>query len=431
MQNNKKQFFVLFCMAMFFIACLVYLFVNLSNKGLNYPAYSSLSTEPAGLKAVYESFNKLSGQKVSRSFSEIINMQKTDSAMHVAAGLNLNLLQFMSENRFDKIDSILSKGAFLLMAFQDHNNSVAFGAKDSTKVNVLNKDTLDTTEVNENVSQKDSLSSSPDTLTSKKFSSVLKEWGLGIKSDSSFKKKGFNKETYQSYAYSSLKSMDDSIKWLSNWSFEILSEEWQTIYSKDSLPVIIARAYGDGHLLLSAGSYFLTNEALAFDVSPKLLHFIYKQKSMIIFHESQLGLIKDEGLIKTLSKFNLEGLFVGVLLMMLLYLWKNTFPLITLPAQKRKQEDGLDWKSNGFVHLMVNTFSKKDVIRECIAEWETGAFKNRVDTKKAFNDLNKVDQRLQKDMDEKSKENPNLVKRYNHLHEFLLRTQKTRLIKEK
>jgi hypothetical protein len=149
---------------------------------------------------------------------------------------------------------------------------------------------------------------------------------------------------------------------------------WQTNQVRTGLPVIVERSFGRGTLVLCADSYPFSNEALRRDRQPGLLAWAVGANHRVVFDETHLGVHNDPGVAALARRYRLHGFFGALLVLALLYVWKNTSPFIPPHA-----DDDLDGRSDlvegkdsasGFVNLLRRGIPAGDLLAVCFAEWK-------------------------------------------------------------
>ncbi|MBF0432631.1 MAG: hypothetical protein HQK83_15205 [Fibrobacteria bacterium] len=445
MHSNKRIILTAFCIVVFlFGAGVVFLFQNLSHQGLMFPPYSSLSSEPTGLRGLYESLVRLGTSKVERSFVPLHKMDETTGCTHIVAGMPINALNLLPKHVYASLDSSVKNGAKLVIANPTPTgffNSIMLDAQDSNshKSNQHSQDStgepvdnagvpgIDSGDTGKGVSQLSERDSLAQENIKKTFMdaimqnmiNVYEQWELSMHvlpfaKDSTGKRRSF------AWAYSTNPDYTDSVRWLSPWYFELDTIDWKVLYARDDKPVIISRSYGEGEIILSTDSYLFTNEALAYDPAPGLLHYLTGTKERIVFHETQLGMVKEKNLFALLNRYHLLGFLIAVFVLLLLYIWKSAFPLITLRERNSGETILQDEQAeaSGMYNLIVGALQKKDIIRECVEQWKSGSHLPKRVTELKARELYDADEKLKTVEGLK----PGLVERYNHITKVLNKT---------
>ncbi len=127
-----------------------------------------------------------------------------------------------------------------------------------------------------------------------------------------------------------------------------------------------------GFIVVSLNSDNLSNERLAKEASALIeVPPLIGQNSAIIFDEVHLG-IEDSGSIAALAvHFKLQGLIVGLLLLLALFIWNQSVSFPPPSEAVRKQDTqvtGVDARAT-FAGLIARHLSPQSLMESCVAEW--------------------------------------------------------------
>ena len=141
---------------------------------------------------------------------------------------------------------------------------------------------------------------------------------------------------------------------------------------------MIERSFGSGSLVFSADSFLVSNEALRVERSPHLLARMFDGPAAVVFDEEHHNVREDPGMATLARKYRLQGVAAGLVLLTVLFLWKNSVRFI--PARKSGADEsgvvaGKD-SSEGFVNLLRRTISPSEILGICVGEWRK-AFPHR------------------------------------------------------
>jgi hypothetical protein len=156
--------------------------------------------------------------------------------------------------------------------------------------------------------------------------------------------------------------------------FDQTNGPWRTIYTREpARPVIIERPLGRGTLVLSADSFYFSNEALRRDREPALLAWLVGSSRRVIFDESHLGVQEAPGVATLARRYRLHGLLVGLLLLAGLFVWKNAVSFIPPDEEQRARARGdlVAGKESaaGFVNLLRRNIPGPELLGLCLLEW--------------------------------------------------------------
>ncbi len=416
MFNRKNKGILLFILIILaFLGSMSWIFIRLSLKGLSYPPYSSFSSEPKGLRAIYECYHEFKGLPVIRSFKSFEKFKKDPNTFHIGAALRAQSLDYVPLDAFNSIDSTVKAGSSFLLTIDPASSWFSL----SNTLNEYEKNTDDSTTVDTSSETKNIENSKTDSLSDSLKDSEEDYWEPQVES---FKEKWEfeiehekleNDSVYLSVTPQYTKVIGDSILCKSPFYFRISDTLWQVLAKTDGKPVIIQRTLGKGTLTLSADSYFLTNEALAYHRNTKLLFYLIKKHPNIVFHEAHLGLIEQTGLTDLMNKYGITGIFIGVIILFLLYVWKSSMSIMTLDYSTdiTNIEDKKVFSNLGGLSGMIQKhINKNEIIDTCISEWEKSSYSslyNKSDKSK-INTMNKIEN-----------SSKSQIESYNQIYSFL------------
>jgi len=133
----------------------------------------------------------------------------------------------------------------------------------------------------------------------------------------------------------------------------------------------VERTFGTGTIVLLASCYPLSNEALAGERDTTLIAWALGSNRQVVFVEDDLGLTESGGIVTLARKYHLEGLAGMLLLLLGLFVWKNSTSLLP-PRLESTDEDSVAAKdaSSGLANLLRRNIPAKAVMKTCLEEWE-------------------------------------------------------------
>ncbi len=163
-----------------------------------------------------------------------------------------------------------------------------------------------------------------------------------------------------------------SMTWRARMRFEPEHPAWRTVYtSRDLHPVIVERTLGRGTVVLAADTYFLSNEAMLRDREPALLAWLVGPSRRVVFDEYHLGVGEEHGVATLARKYRLGGLAVVLVVLGLLYLWRNAVAF--LPPDGGEDGAGVTGgieTRDGIISLLRRNIPAARLPAVCLEEWE-------------------------------------------------------------
>lgn len=394
-----------------FIAGVVYLFALRFEKGDIYPAYSSLRSDPLGTKVLYESIDNLQDVSIGRNYKPFYKLQHDSTSSFFYLGADAKLSFLFTEKDMKSLESMISGGGQLLISFIPEQGSRSKNIQEHEGIEADSEDPDISSDRKE-----DNKDDENDPETPLKLVDPAKRWGYDLAGrkltcESDCRKKASGILIANTY------DLPDSILWHSSLYFRSLDASWNTVYAVDGLPVMIERTFGNGKIILSTDTYFLSNEAMLKARYSDLLVWLIGSNRTIIFDETHFGIVERPGISSLFKKYRLHWPGVGLLLLVVLFIWKNSSSLVPPdnPGYGRDITDrGKDYIS-GFVSLLRRHVTPRELLDICYSEWEKT---NRINKKFSSDILNEVNSIIDKETRLPVKQR-NPVKTYQDIYNFL------------
>jgi hypothetical protein len=385
------------------------LFILRFNRGDIYPPYSSLRTDPRGTKILYESLSNYGN--VSRNFKEIETLQTPSSCNLFVLGFPSSYLDIMfSQSELIDMEGMLNSGCRLVMTLAPEAKKLEKEKdeeeEDSSSEKKKKKDEKKT-EAKKEVEKKKNKEHKVPQLISQKWNFSWDFKDLPKDADDKTTPVKVTRTADDTH-------LPDSISWYSGTYFKDLGPEWKVLYSRDSYPVLIERSRGKGSIIIASDTYFLSNEAMFLERHPELLSYLVGEKSNIIFDEMHFGMSENPGVASLLRRYGLETLVFGMILLMALFVWKNSSSLIPRHPYEEKSEriyTNADHES-GFINLLKQNIPPAELLDLCANEW------NKTASRKGAHIASEMAQ-IQNILNEeklKSKNQINLIHTYNRIN---------------
>jgi hypothetical protein len=155
--------------------------------------------------------------------------------------------------------------------------------------------------------------------------------------------------------------------------FQTIHPDWKTIYERVQHPVLIERKFGRGSIVLSAESYFLSNEAMATEPHPALLVWLVGNKKSVIFDEYHHGIASDSGVMYLARKYDLEWFFAALILLALLFIWKSVAPLVSPEQDSAVVPQSGKESMAGLTNLLRRNVPEQQLLSVSFSEWQKSA----------------------------------------------------------
>ncbi len=365
-----------------------------------YPPYSSLRSDPLGTKALYESLDQLPGISVRRFYEQFFKVKDGRNTTFFVLGVGNRLLDWTSETEANDLDTFVKQGGRLVVTFFPENAEGWSARRDKKKQK--NSSAAPPQDVKYETRASDSESPEPkkkemkqrngDDEFSGKMISLKKRWDFKVDyEDLPVDEKGISQAVEVERA-SDIVSLPQQISWHSAIYFTDLYDDWKPIYKRGTNSVIIERTFGRGSIVLVSDSYFLSNEALRKDPQAALLAWVAGSNSQFIFDEAHLGVSEDPGIATLARKYRLHGLVGGLLLLAILFVWKNSISFIPAHPESIDTHDLMAGKDSatGFVNLLRRNVSAADLLSICFSEWKKSGGENRCHTRSKVKRVAKV-----------------------------------------
>jgi hypothetical protein len=389
--NRKIRSLVLPLLALGFLAGIAHLFLQRFEAGDVYPAYSSLRADPLGTKVLYESLEDLDGIAVSRNYLPIPRLRASRDTTLMVVGVPSGALEYVDEAEVRALEAFLVDGGRLVVllypkpfpkAVPKNEDAERGGdedepagkdsAGDDTKTKNKKKPARDATKEKSKPEKDDDEES--------RFVSLFDRWRFKTASDHVPSVPGGDRHP-SARVSAGLTGLSRSVSWHSARWFKDLGEPWRTVYALDERPVLIERSYGQGSIVLSTDSYFVSNEAMLKERHAGLLAWLVGGSGAIVFDETVHGIEESPGVASLGRKYRLHGLFAGIILLALLFVWRHAVSLVP-PRVGTDQPGSTDAATgkdslSGFVGLLRRTIAPRDVLAACIEEWRQTTPKRR------------------------------------------------------
>ncbi len=388
----RKPLLTFFCallLAAVFCYGVARLFVLRYERGDVYPPYSSLRADPLGVKGIYDALDRLPGVDATRNFRPLPKLKPAAPVTLVYAGVTPHAMWESRElSVFDGLVLDGTRAVFTFMPFEgvplpaeekraeDGERAKKEKAREEKKkprgkklgAKHREEAAKKTGDGKKPDDKKDEDEEEPDPNPAISFGEVAKRWGFGFDYLPPDKEKKYARNAVLADEKAKL---EPELTWHTALCFKDLKPEWRVLYRCGEKPVVIERRFGRGSIVLAADSYFISNEAMRAERHPKLLAWLFDGPSALVFDEEHHGVRDDPGIASLARKYRLHGVVAGILLIALLFVWKNAVRFIPAYANDIGDGDVVVGKESaeGFVNLLRRTIKPSEILSICIAEW--------------------------------------------------------------
>ncbi len=136
---------------------------------------------------------------------------------------------------------------------------------------------------------------------------------------------------------------------------------------------------GKGTLVILHNCYWVSNEAMLKNRNPDLLAELIGPTQRIVFDESHLGVIESGSLMALARKYGLGGFALATLLVLALFIWKNSTSLLPPLADSDQAASvvrGRDANA-GFVNLLRRSVPRASLMETAYEQWRATIAMNR------------------------------------------------------
>ena len=414
--HSKIITVLLFLILSLFVYGVVTLFTMRFEKGDVYPVYSSLRTDPLGTKVFYESLNMLKGISTTRNYRAFSQLDDYQHATIFYFGAHSGLLHSMDKGDVESLETVIAKGSRFVILLYPGYTSRCQETTDDTK---QTKDKQKAKDANNSKDTKDEKTSDENRCGYIRCPvSLLDRWGVHIAFQEQFER-GDHAQKDQDSSGAVTYNLPGSVPWNSALYVDEVNDTWNKVYARKEQPVLIERAYGRGTIVIATDTYLVSNEALLKERYPQLLSWFVGNNDTVIFDETHFGIRENPGIAALARKYRLHGLFAGILVLGVLFIWKNSFSLV--PARNASATDneddllvGKDYVT-GLVSLLRKNIASPDILKVCFREWKK-SFPQR--EKEGGEDLKHV-QAIIESHEKQTKKQQDLVQDYQKIHKII------------
>lgn len=357
-----------------------------------YPPYSSLRADPLGARAFYESLDELPGLTVRRHVRTGNTLPEGRNTTLFVAGARVPEMRYLDEDEFKSLERFMFEGGRIVVSLlppemepwlarvEDARQRRRAEERDQSEKKGDRKS--DDRTGGEPPPQKRNQRLDEDEWFGANPISLKERWGVEFDYKNLPRDDAGVGRPVSVRRHADL-NLPEWIAWQTGACFDAPGTNWRTIYRRDDRPVLIERRFGGGSIVLSADSYFLSNEAMRKDRYPELLAWLVGSSGAVLFDETHLGVTEDPGIAALIRKYRLHGLVAGLVVLAGLFVWRNAMSFVPGHDEDAGGTGGdvVTGKESaaGFVNLLRRSIASSELLSVCFAEWKKSCAHGRPD----------------------------------------------------
>lgn len=354
--------------ATLFVLGVIYLFLLRFEAGDVYPPYSSLRADPLGTMAWFESLQRLPGLTVRRDVSSTGKLpeDKDTTYLHLAAEEDDWL--WLPADLLNDIEAFATRGGRLVVTMYPVTGRSLFTPPPAWPITLTNAPATNAPSARSGKkSSKKKSKTSPEDMPNR--ISLRKRWGV------EFARIPLKQSAADTYVAETAENQTDlplpeALAWHSALVLTNLDAAWQTIYTRSNRPVMVERQFGRGSVVIATDSYFVSNEAMWKDRQPELLAWFVGPSRQVVFDEAHFGIVEQTGIAVLMRRYRLTGLVGGLVVLALLFIWKNSTSLVP-PPPTADAEGCVTGRgaTAGYVNLLRRNIPPREILNVIFDEW--------------------------------------------------------------
>ena len=354
MLSVKKKIVILTFLMLFFFGAVIHLMLLRHKTGDIYPPYSSLRSDPLGIKIFFESLKGMRGLKVLRNYRPLEKIKYSKEFTLFYPGVyHKTVMPY--DDMYKTLEDIIKKGNRVVLTF--------FPVSDTDRVSYEKDDDYSDSNAGSEGASKDSSSKSSDN----RFKIFSERLGFDFQVDP----KGTKPFADCAACEKSDELLPKSVIMPTALFFDNPDDSWRVIYTMSGKAVLMEKVIGKGSIVLCADSFLLSNEAMVKYRYPELLAWLVGSKREVIFDEKHHGIEETQGIATLARKYRLHGLFACFFVLAGLFIWQNAFPLI--PRRNTIHEAEISMQQDptqGLIYLLRRSIPSSEILNVSFQEWK-------------------------------------------------------------
>lgn len=368
------KFVLPLALAAVFALALARLFELRFEQGDIYPPYSSLRADPLGTMALHEALRESGRLEVRRLFEPLGRLESGRDTTLLMLGASPWTDALMPEEGFRELERFMHEGGRIVVAY--HPYPVQAWAERLARIR-RGEDpdqpaTDDADKPRKAPASKPPAKRSREDLRKRKLIALEQRWDVRRQWKNLELDEDGVPVPARAAADSAKEPLPASVSCHTACVFEFKSDDWRVLYRRDGDPVLIERRFGAGSLVFCADAWPFSNQALRQERSTPLLAWLLGGSRRIVFEETHLGVARTEGVATLGRRYGLHGLMAGLIVLALLFIWKNAASLVPPFEEERDAAGefvgGRD-SGSGFINLLRRNIPPAQLPGVCVAEW--------------------------------------------------------------
>lgn len=372
------------------LGLVILLFQMRFSAGDVYPPYSSLRADPLGTRVLHDALAACDGVTVSRSYRPFQQLKLDADTTRIVAGLALREKTLLDAEEIGHLQRFMRKGGRVVVTVfptqqepgnlllgrdadtddasgkGDDNNAHGTGTQDADGHGALG---------NANSGVHTNASGDAGVCTNNACGARTPEPGriragewLGL----TFSYRAVDStSTAVLHPRRESTGLPASLSCHTSLTFTNHAAGWHPLYERDGRAVMLKRDVGDGALVLSAVSYFLSNEAMRAERYPALLAWLVGGRRHVVFDEYHHGIARTDGVVSLARTYGLQGVAAVLLVLAVLFVWNSTYTLVPRDAAPPDTAFRTVGRGSlaGLVNLLRRNVPAAALPRTCFEQW--------------------------------------------------------------
>jgi len=365
-----------------FLASTTWLINLRFESGDSYPVGSSLRADPLGAKALFESYDALSGVHSIRNFEPFGQMKRLPEDGLLVL-LNMNAYSMYSISHYEAVEEFVSNGSGVLVALNPSRVGYKYLDDEGEFIDEADKESADGDEsVIEDPDEdgvfadKDKERSNEDAFTRRATEKEERFWG-----EISLTHGEHEGGDAQATELAVAAGLPATLPWREGGILTELGDHWQPLYQIEDEVVMAQQLSAGGRIVVMTDDYLFSNEALLMHRYSKLLAWVIGDHQFVIFDETHLGVMESTGVAILMRRYRLEGFFLGFAVLMSLIVWRGMSPL--LPSRMGRAKTNIILAEHsieaGLSDLVQRSVPVSELPSEAFRQWKLSFLRNDAD----------------------------------------------------